>query len=111
MASREALAASFFSLDQSFSELVPSHVPCRQAFGLAGRQSWSFAQGVPLPQFVPFRLSQPVEKPPSGPHWRHEIKLGPLSHSGAHRQRPRATPNPDGLGWTDKYPSAIAARG
>ena len=30
---------------------------------------------VPLPQFVPFQLSQPVEKPPSGPQWVHEIKL------------------------------------
>jgi bifunctional non-homologous end joining protein LigD len=29
----------------------------------------------PLPHFVPFQLSQPVEKPPSGPHWVHEIKL------------------------------------
>jgi bifunctional non-homologous end joining protein LigD len=30
---------------------------------------------VPLPQFVPPQLSQPVEKPPSGPQWVHEIKL------------------------------------
>jgi bifunctional non-homologous end joining protein LigD len=29
----------------------------------------------PLPQFVPPQLSQPVEKPPSGPQWLHEIKL------------------------------------
>jgi bifunctional non-homologous end joining protein LigD len=31
--------------------------------------------GVPLPQFVPPQLSQPVEKPPSGSQWLHEIKL------------------------------------
>jgi ATP-dependent DNA ligase len=29
----------------------------------------------PLPSFVPPQLSQPVEKPPSGPQWLHEIKL------------------------------------
>jgi bifunctional non-homologous end joining protein LigD len=29
----------------------------------------------PLPQFVRPQLSQPVEKPPSGPQWLHEIKL------------------------------------
>ncbi len=32
-------------------------------------------RGVPLPQFVPPQVSQPVEKPPSGPQWLHEIKL------------------------------------
>src|SRR3984957_5740175 len=32
-------------------------------------------RGVPLPKFVPPQLSQPVEKPPSGPQWVHEIKL------------------------------------
>jgi hypothetical protein len=32
-------------------------------------------RGVPLPRFVPPQLSQPVEKPPSGPQWLHEIKL------------------------------------
>jgi bifunctional non-homologous end joining protein LigD len=29
----------------------------------------------PLPQFVPPQLSLPVEKPPSGAQWVHEIKL------------------------------------
>jgi ATP-dependent DNA ligase len=29
----------------------------------------------PLPQFIPPQLSKPVEKPPSGPQWLHEIKL------------------------------------
>jgi ATP-dependent DNA ligase len=32
-------------------------------------------KGVPLPQFIAFQLSQPVEKPPSGPQWLHQIKL------------------------------------
>src|ERR1700722_18454766 len=29
----------------------------------------------PLPSFIPPQLSKPVEKPPSGPQWVHEIKL------------------------------------
>ena len=32
-------------------------------------------RGAPLPSFIPPQLSQPVEKPPSGPQWLHEIKL------------------------------------
>ena len=32
-------------------------------------------RGVPLPRFVPPQLSQPVEKPPFGPQWIHEINL------------------------------------
>jgi ATP-dependent DNA ligase len=32
-------------------------------------------RGVPLPRFIPPQLSLPVEKPPSGPKWLHEIKL------------------------------------
>jgi bifunctional non-homologous end joining protein LigD len=36
-------------------------------------------------------------------------QTGRLPHGRAPRQRPRATPDPDGLDWTDKYPSATAA--
>jgi ATP-dependent DNA ligase len=32
-------------------------------------------RGAHLPLFVPPQLSQPVEKPPSGPQWVREIKL------------------------------------
>ena len=32
-------------------------------------------RGIPLPAFIPPQLSQPVEKPPAGPQWVHEIKL------------------------------------
>ena len=32
-------------------------------------------EDAPLPQFVPPQLSQPVDTPPSGPQWLHEIKL------------------------------------
>ena len=32
-------------------------------------------RGVPLPRFVRPQLSRPVDNPPSGPQWLHEIKL------------------------------------
>jgi ATP-dependent DNA ligase len=44
--------------------------PASQA-GKSGRSR----RDVPLPQFVPPQLSRPVEKPPSGAQWVHEIKL------------------------------------
>jgi hypothetical protein len=37
-------------------------------------------RGAPLPPFVPPQLSQPVETPPSGPQWVHEIKLTYAGH-------------------------------
>jgi hypothetical protein len=40
-----------------------------------GTKAGPFGRDAPLPQFVPPQLSQPVEKPPSGPQWVHEIKL------------------------------------
>ena len=66
-------------------------------------------RGVPLPSFIPPQLSQPVEKPPSGPQWLHEVKLdgfrmaAPIDHGRA--QLLTRT----GLDWTGKYPSAVAA--
>jgi bifunctional non-homologous end joining protein LigD len=65
-------------------------------------------RGVSLPQFVPPQLSQPVEKPPSGPQWRHEIKLDGYRMAaridGGRVQLLTRT----GLDWTKKYPSAVA---
>ena len=64
---------------------------------------------VPLPRFVSPQLSQPVEKPPSGPQWLHEIKLDGYRMAAridhGHVQLLTRT----GLDWTNKYPSAIAA--
>src|ERR1700723_814807 len=63
----------------------------------------------PLPQFVPPQLSQPVEKPPSGTQWVHEIKLdGYRMAARIDNGRVRLLPR-TGLDWIDKYPSAIAA--
>ena len=62
-----------------------------------------------LPQFVTPQLSQPVEKPPSGAQWLHEIKLDGYRMAAridnGHVQLLTRT----GLDWTDKYPSAVAA--
>jgi hypothetical protein len=41
-------------------------------------QSGRSRRDVPLPQFVRPQLSQPVEKPPSGPQRLHEIKLNAI---------------------------------
>jgi integrase len=38
-------------------------------------KSGASRRGVPLPVFVPPQLARPVEKPPTGPQWVHEIKL------------------------------------
>jgi DNA ligase D-like protein (predicted ligase) len=63
----------------------------------------------PLPSFIPPQLSQPVEKPPSGPQWVHEIKLDGFRmaariYSGRVQLLTRT-----GLDWTGKYPSAAMA--
>jgi bifunctional non-homologous end joining protein LigD len=39
------------------------------------RPSRRSQSALPLPGFIPPQLSQPFEKPPSGPQWLHEIKL------------------------------------
>jgi bifunctional non-homologous end joining protein LigD len=60
----------------------------------------------PLPEFVPPQLSRPVETPPSGPQWVHEIKLDGYRMAAridnGHVQLLTRT----GLDWTGKYPSA-----
>src|ERR1700691_6503404 len=66
-------------------------------------------RGVPLPQFVPFQLSQPVEKPPSGPQWLHEIKLDGYRMAARIDNGRVQLLTRTGLDWTAKYPSAIAA--
>src|SRR5580692_5518446 len=64
---------------------------------------------VPLPQFVRPQLSQPVEKPPSGPQWVHEIKLDGYRMAARIDNGRAQLLTRTGLDWTDKYPSIIAA--
>jgi DNA ligase D-like protein (predicted ligase) len=66
-------------------------------------------RGVALPQFVPFQLSQPVEKPPSGPQWVHEIKLDGYRMAARIDNGRVQLLTRTGLDWTGKYPSAVAA--
>src|SRR6516165_11448356 len=63
----------------------------------------------PLPRFIPPQLSQPVEKPPSGPQWLHEIKLDGFRMAARIDNGRVQLLTRTGLDWTDKYPSAIAA--
>src|SRR5277367_1779939 len=63
----------------------------------------------PLPLFVPPQLSQPVEKPPSGPQWVHEIKLDGFRMAARVNNGRVQLLTRTGLDWTDKYPSAMAA--
>ena len=62
-----------------------------------------------LPQFVPPQLSQPVEKPPSGPQWVHEIKLDGFRMAARIDNGRVQLLTRTGLDWTNKYPCAIAA--
>src|SRR5271154_871016 len=66
-------------------------------------------RGVPLPSFIPPQLSQPVEKPPSGPQWVHEIKLDGFRMAARIDHGRAQLLTRTGLDWTDKYPSVIAA--
>ena len=66
-------------------------------------------RGIPLPAFIPPQLSQPVEKPPSGPQWVHEIKLDGFRMAARTDNGRVQLLTRTGLDWTGKYPSAIAA--
>jgi DNA ligase D-like protein (predicted ligase) len=66
-------------------------------------------RGVPLPQFIPPQLSQPVAKPPSGPQWVHEIKLDGYRMAARIDNGRVQLLTRTGLDWTAKYPSAAAA--
>ena len=64
---------------------------------------------VPLPQFVPPQLSRPVEKPPSGPQWVHEIKLDGYRMAARIDNGRVQLLTRTSLDWTAKYPTAVAA--
>jgi ATP-dependent DNA ligase len=66
-------------------------------------------RGVPLPQFVPPQLSRPVEKPPSGPQWLHEIKLDGYRMAARIDNGRVQLLTRTGLDWTSKYQGVIAA--
>ncbi len=84
-----------------------SHVVKRPA--PQGTKAGPSGRDAPLPQFVPPQLSQPVEKPPSGPQWVHEIKLDGFRMAGRIDNGRVQLLTRTGLDWTNRYPSAIAA--
>ena len=61
------------------------------------------------PAVVPFQLSLPVEKPPAGPQWVHEIKLDGYRMAARIDNGRVQLFTRTGLDWTGKYPAAIAA--
>ena len=63
----------------------------------------------PLLHFIPPQLSQPVEKPPSGPQWLHEIKLDGYRMAARIDNGRVQLLTRTGLDWSEKYPSVIAA--
>jgi bifunctional non-homologous end joining protein LigD len=63
----------------------------------------------PLPRWIPPQLSQPVEKPPSGPQWLHEIKLDGFRMAARLDHGRVQLLTRTGLDWTDKYPRTITA--
>jgi ATP-dependent DNA ligase len=66
-------------------------------------------RNAPLPKFVPPQLSQPVEKPPSGSQWVHEIKLDGFRMAARIDNGRVQLLTRTGLDWTAKYPGVIAA--
>jgi bifunctional non-homologous end joining protein LigD len=64
---------------------------------------------VPLPRFIPPQLSLPVDKPPSGPQWLHEIKLDGFRMAARVDNGRVQLLTRTGLDWTAKYPGAAAA--
>ena len=58
---------------------------------------------------MPPQLSQPVEEPPSGPQWVHEIKLDGYRMAARIDNGRAQLLTRTGLDWTGKYPSVIAA--
>jgi DNA ligase D-like protein (predicted ligase) len=64
---------------------------------------------VPIPPFIPFQLSQPVEKPPAGPKWVHESKLDGYRMAARIDNGRVQLLTRTGLDWTAKYPSTVAA--
>ena len=73
------------------------------------RRAEEKAVAIALPTFIRPQLSQPVEKPPSGPQWLHEIKLDGYRIAARIDNGRVQLLTRTGLDWAGKYPSAIAA--
>ena len=83
--------------------------PRKRAAPAAKRSSARRTTGGAMPDFVPPMLCKPVDAPPAGSGWLHEIKLDGYRlqlrvDGGRARLRTRT-----GLDWSDRFPALIAA--
>src|ERR1700691_2783433 len=67
-----------------------------------GTKAGPSGRDAPLPQFIPPQLSQPVETPPSGPQWVHEIKLDGYRMAARVDHGRVQLLTRTGLDWSDK---------
>ena len=62
-----------------------------------------------LPAWIKPQLTKPVDQPPDGPEWLHELKYdGYRMHAWLDRGAVRLLTR-TGLDWTPKYPAIAAA--
>jgi bifunctional non-homologous end joining protein LigD len=76
----------------------------------AGRKTARPAKIAAIPDFVPFELCTPVERPPSGEGWCHEIKFDGYRMQLRVKDGKAVLKTRKGLDWTDKF-GAIAKEG
>ena len=108
LAALDPFGVSELGCDRS-SELSFQHVACRQAFRPTRRQVRSVASRS-IPSYLRRSAApQPVERPPSGPQWLHEIKLDGYRMAARIDNGRVQLLTWTGLDWTEKYPIAIAA--
>ncbi len=75
----------------------------------AKRPAARHAKGGAMPDFIPPMLCKPVDAPPTGSGWLHEIKLDGYrlqlrAEGGTARLRTRT-----GLDWSERFPALVAA--
>ena len=74
---------------------------------LGGRRR---AEATALPGWIKPQLTKPVDQPPDGPEWLHEIKFdGYRMHARLDRGAIRLLTH-TGLDWTHKYPQVPSDR-
>jgi len=76
----------------------------------AGQPKPASSRKVTMPDFVPFELCTPVERPPSGADWGHEIKFDGYRMQMRIEDGKAVLKTRKGLDWTDKF-QAIAKEG
>jgi ATP-dependent DNA ligase len=81
-------------------------VPADMTRSLAGSRR---NEAIPLPDWVRPQLTKPIDEPPEGSDWLHEIKFdGHRMHARLDRGTVRLLTR-TGLDWTHKYPAIASA--